>query len=73
MRNRERAKELAQHYFQLFADELGLPWDSDNHAEIEEMIDSIIDAAIEVMMARQHKAQEEEAAGSFADYKQRYQ
>ena len=47
MNKRAYAKQLLIHYFIMCAKESGFYWDSDNVCEIEEIVDLIIDAAIE--------------------------
>lgn len=47
MDNRSEAKRLLKHYFRLIATNAGAPWDSDNDAEVEGIVDCIIDAARE--------------------------
>lgn len=44
---RERAKELARHYFRLLAQAAGMKWDADYDGEINTLIDLIIEAAQE--------------------------
>jgi hypothetical protein len=46
---RNRAVKLMQHYFTLCAKQSGVRWDSDNLAEIESIVDDLIDAAVEKM------------------------
>ena len=41
----QQAVHLAQHYFRLFAQRAGVPWDGDNDTEVELMVCQIIDAA----------------------------
>ena len=45
--NRERAKTLLKHYFDLLARKVGLSVDSDVFAELDDLVDSLIDAAKE--------------------------
>lgn len=40
-----RAKSLLAHYLKFGVTALGVHWDSDNTAEVNEIIDSIIDAS----------------------------
>ena len=47
MDNRSEAKRLLKHYFRLIATNAGVPWDSDNDAEVEGIVECIIDAARE--------------------------
>lgn len=42
---RQVARRLAQHYFRLIAEKAGVKWDSDNVAEIGDLVDCLIDAA----------------------------
>jgi hypothetical protein len=72
MGNEEKAKELAQHYFELIAIGAGVQWDSDNRAEIDNLVDAIIAAAVDEVEARQLRAADEDAAGSYAAYKKAY-
>lgn len=51
-RNRDKALVLAQFYFDLIANRAGIKWDSDNRAEVEEMVDLIIRAAVEETKVR---------------------
>ncbi len=44
---RAQAKHLLVHYFRLLFERAGLPFESDNQVELEEIVDSIIQAAIE--------------------------
>jgi hypothetical protein len=46
---RNRAVKLMQHYFTLCAKQSGVNWDSDNLAEIESIVDDLIEAAVEQM------------------------
>jgi len=39
------AKRLLGHYLRTLAKRAGMPWDSDNDAEVDMIVDSIIDAA----------------------------
>lgn len=41
---RNRAKRLLTHYLKLLFKSAGLRWDSDTEAEIEEVIDDVIEA-----------------------------
>lgn len=45
--NRENAKKLLCHYFKLVFERSGLKWDSDNEAEVREIVDLMIVAALE--------------------------
>ena len=45
--NEERAKKLLVHYFNVVARHAGFKWDSDNVAEIEDIVDCIIGAVKE--------------------------
>jgi len=45
--NEERAKKLLVHYLTLVAGASGFRWDGDNVAEIEDIVDYIIGAAVE--------------------------
>lgn len=42
---REKAKELARHYFRLLAKAAGVRWTEDNDGEIAALVDAIIAAA----------------------------
>lgn len=44
---RERAKRLLVHYLEVAFRRAGAGWDSDNVAEVEELVDTIIGAAVE--------------------------
>lgn len=46
MDHKHEAVKLATYYFRLIAREAGINWDSDNNAEIEALVDFIIDAAV---------------------------
>jgi len=46
MNKKRKALKLMQYYFRLIAKEAGVNWDRDNDAEIEAMLDYIIDAAV---------------------------
>lgn len=63
-RRRDRAVNLAQHYFELLANRAGLKWESDNRAEVEAMVDDIVMAAVEEV-----KAQLLEVDPALADYR----
>lgn len=41
---REKAKSLLTHYIEILFQAAGLRWDEDNRAEIEDIVDCIIDA-----------------------------
>ena len=45
--HRQRAKDLLVHYFETIAKRAGMKWDRDYTAEIECVVDDIIDAAVE--------------------------
>jgi hypothetical protein len=45
MDKRQTAKRYLIHYFKLCAKESGFNWDSDNEAEIGDIVDLIIDSA----------------------------
>lgn len=47
--NEEKAKELLVHYLTLVAGAAGFRWDGDNVAEIEDIVEHIIGAAVEKM------------------------
>ena len=47
--NEERAKKLLVHYLTLAAGASGFRWDGDNVAEIEDIVEHIIGAAVEKM------------------------
>jgi hypothetical protein len=44
--SKSHAQQLARHYFALLAEKADVHWDSDTHAEIDTMIEYIIDAAL---------------------------
>lgn len=46
---RARAKRLLVHYFETVFRRAGAGWDADNVAEVEELADALIDAAVEQM------------------------
>jgi hypothetical protein len=48
---RIRAKRVLRHYFSLTFDKVGLVWRMDNDAEINTLVDDIIDAAVDQMRA----------------------
>lgn len=43
--DQQRATSLLQHYLRMAVTASGQRWDSDNNAEVEDIVDSIIDAA----------------------------
>lgn len=43
MSNKQEAKHLLTYYFRLIAKRAGVNWNSDNDAEIEQIIDAIFD------------------------------
>jgi len=45
MDKREEAKRLLNSYLEMLAKGQGLHWDSDNRAEVGEIVDLIVDAA----------------------------
>ena len=45
--NEERAKHLLVHYFNVVARHAGFKWDGDNVAEIEDIVEYIVAAAVE--------------------------
>ena len=47
--NRGRAKHLLKYYLRMVARSSGVQWDSDNDAEVEEIVDCLIGAAVEEM------------------------
>jgi mannitol-1-phosphate/altronate dehydrogenase len=47
MSAREDAQGLLRHYFQQVYEHAGLNWTSDNHLEINSIVDRIVDAAVE--------------------------
>ena len=47
MSNRSEATHHFKYYFRLIAREAGVRWDSDNDAEIQFAVESIIDAVVE--------------------------
>lgn len=47
--HRKIAKVLAKHYFKLAITGSGGAWDIDNSAEIDQMIDAIIDASVQAI------------------------
>lgn len=51
--NREQAKVLMKHYFGLLAEKAGLRVDSDNEAELDDLVDCLIDAAKEELEKEQ--------------------
>jgi len=46
MDKKREALKLMQYYFRLIAKKAGVNWNRDNDAEIEAMLDYIIDAAV---------------------------
>lgn len=53
MTNRERAKRLMQHYMRQLAEKSGIHWGGDNVSEVDELVDTLIDAAKEEIEAEQ--------------------
>lgn len=47
MDKKEAAKMRIRYYFRLIAKESGINWDWDNDAEVESIVDLIIEAAVE--------------------------
>lgn len=47
MNSKNQAVRLAQYYFRTLAEASGVPWDSDNDAEVEAMIEAIIAAGVQ--------------------------
>jgi len=43
MNNRQQATKLLTYYFRLIAQKAGVNWDSDNNAEVEQIIEAIFD------------------------------
>jgi hypothetical protein len=41
----ERAKDILNHYIKLLMDKVGLKYDSDTQAELDQMIDDIVEAS----------------------------
>ena len=68
MNHKDRAKRLLMNYFTVLGSKLGIVWEYENIAEIEEIIDSIIAAAKQEI--RQDR--EDENAGSYGEYRYRY-
>jgi len=58
MDNERRAKDLAKYYFRLIAVDAGIEWTSDNDVEIEELIDFIIQAAIDSTVTQVYRNQD---------------
>jgi len=44
----QRAKRLLKHYISLLAENTGVRIDSDCRAEIDEIVDNIVEAAVEI-------------------------
>lgn len=51
MNAKREARKLMIYYFRLIAREAGANWDRDNDAEVEAMLDFIIDAAVKETLA----------------------
>jgi hypothetical protein len=49
--NRERAKRLLKNYLRYGVKASGLKWDSDNDAEVEDIVDCLIDAVKDELAA----------------------
>lgn len=47
MDNRETAKKLLVHYFRQVYKKVGLEWDHDCTSEVEGIVDTIVDAAVD--------------------------
>ena len=45
MASRDGAKRTLVFYFKLMAEKAGIPWNNDNTAEVEGIVDDILDAA----------------------------
>jgi hypothetical protein len=56
MEERTRAKRLLVHYFRLLSEKAGLQFDGDNVAEIEEIVDRIVEAARESIASERRNA-----------------
>lgn len=60
-----KAKRLLVHYFQAVWEKAGLRWDSDNVAEVEAIVDELLEAAAEAGAdesdARQKQREEDHA------------
>lgn len=67
---RTRAKRLLSHYLSHW---VGINYlANDEQSEINEIIDLIIEAAKEEILAELRRQEEDEQSGSYAEYKQRY-
>jgi hypothetical protein len=47
--NEERAKRLLRHYIRMVWQAAGLVWDSDNDAEVDDIVDCLIAASVAEM------------------------
>jgi len=56
MDQRAKAKDLLTHYFRLIAGKTGIYWDANNDAEVEAIVDEIIEAAKAEIVALQRQA-----------------
>lgn len=68
MEERARAKQLMTHYFRRIYNEVGRKWDSDNTAEIEDLVDCLVNAAIFEIK----NGEDPEDGSSYSEYKNRY-
>lgn len=50
---RQRAKRLLKHYLKNLVEAHGHHWNSDNDAEVDEIVDCIIDGAVEAVKESQ--------------------
>ena len=63
---RIRTKRLLNHYFSVAFKAAGARWDNDNVAEVECMVDDLIQAAVDQMKA--DVPEEEQAGKGYADW-----
>jgi hypothetical protein len=59
--NEERAKRLFRHYFSTVWQAAGLRWDSDNVAEVDDIVDCLIAAAVAEMQGAEPSPQADAA------------
>jgi hypothetical protein len=56
------------HYLSMIAEKAGIRWDQDCRAEVEEIVDLIVDAAVEEAILALKPSEEEQAGEGYAEY-----
>lgn len=59
---RRRAKMLLKHYFKMLADRTGMRMDGDNWAELDDLVDLIMDGSIEQALNQHYLEGQQRAA-----------